>query len=236
MVKKLLVAGGVLVAVIVAVVVFLASNLDHIVKKAIETLGPELLQAPVSVAEVRISATDGTGVIRGLVIGNPKGFREPTAFRLGEIRLAIEPASIARDVVVVRELAIEAPEITYEKAGGTSNVETLEKNIDNYVNTHLGGAEKPREPAAAKGKKPETRFIIDSLDIRNGKVSVAGVGKVVPLPAVHGREIGRKQGGVTGAQAARIIMDKMVDSIVTAAAKALVKEGVKNLTDRLFGQ
>lgn len=236
MVKKLLVAAGVLLVAIVAGVALVASNLDSIVKKAIETLGPEMLGAPVSVAEVKISTADGSGTIRGLVVGNPRGFKEPTSFRLAEIRLALDPASLTKEVVVVREILVEAPEVTYEKAGGTSNVETLEKNVDSYVRARFGSAEDPKGPAAKEAKKAETRFIIELLSVRNGRLHVAGLGKAVPLPPVQSRDIGRRQGGVTSAQAADIILRQVTGDIVSAAAKALVREGARTFTDRLFGR
>jgi hypothetical protein len=39
--------------------------------------------------EAEVSATSGQGALLGLTIGNPKGFKTDSAFRLGEISLTL---------------------------------------------------------------------------------------------------------------------------------------------------
>ena len=78
MTKKLLIAGGVLVVILLVAVKFLGSNLDAIVKKAITRVGPEMTGVSVDVDKVGISLADGRGEIGGLVIGNPRGTKGRT--------------------------------------------------------------------------------------------------------------------------------------------------------------
>lgn len=232
MIKKLLIAGGIVVVIVVAAVAFLASNLDSIVTKAIETLGPEMTGVTVKVSKVGIGLTEGRGEIGGLVVGNPKGYKEPHAFRLGSIRLVLDPATVTKDVIVIRELTIEAPDMIYEKGPGGSNVEAIQRRVDEYVKTNFGGADKAKKGEATPGK----RFIIENLQIRNGKVRIAGVaGKAaeVALPPVGLRDVGKSRGGMTGGEIASIIVKQMTDAIASSAARALAQEGLKRGTDGL---
>ena len=71
MIKKLLIAGALLLVVIVGAVAYLASNIDSIVAKAIETYGPEMTGVSVNEKKVKIGLSDGRGEIGGLNVGNP---------------------------------------------------------------------------------------------------------------------------------------------------------------------
>jgi hypothetical protein len=239
MMKKLLIAGVAVLALVVGAVVFLASNINAIVEKAIETLGPELTGVSVKVKKVSLAITDGRGQINGLVIGNPKGYKESRAFSLGSIVLGLDASTVTKDVIVIRELAIEAPDMVYEKGAGGSNVEVIQRHVDQYVKSHFGGG------ASGKGKKgeaaKETRFIVEKLQIRNGKVHLAGIaGKAaaVALPPVSLRDVGKSRGGVTAGELASIVIKQMTDGVVASATRALVKDAgsVSDSVKKLFGR
>ena len=106
MTRKLLIAGGILAVILIVAVKFLGSNLDAIVKKAI-TVGPEMTGVSVDVDKVGISLADGRGEIGGLVIGNPRGYKGPHAFKLGSIALALDKTADTAGVVVIKELTID---------------------------------------------------------------------------------------------------------------------------------
>ena len=226
MTKKLLIAGGVLVVILLVAVKFLGSNLDAIVKKAITRVGPEMTGVSVDVDKVGISLADGRGEIGGLVIGNPRGYEGPHAFKLGSIVLALDKASDAADVVVIKELTIDGPDIVYDKGTDGSNVEAIQRNIDEYGKTH-GGQEKE----ADKGDAAAKRFIIESLQISNGKIRLTGRDKVMDLPPIQLRNVGKSQGGMTGAEIAGMVVKQMTQATVASAARALAQEGVKQAVD-----
>src|SRR5690349_24815301 len=97
---------------------WLYASRDALIKRAIERFGPELTGVSVKVGSVKLEPLDGTGAITRLEVGNPKGYKAPQALSLGEMRLALEPASLTADVVHVKELSLEAPSITYERGPG----------------------------------------------------------------------------------------------------------------------
>ena len=87
--------AGVIVAVIALVALFL--SLNSIVKNGVTSFGPEVIKAPISLDGVSISAFSGSGEIRGLVIGNPEGFKTPNAVKLGTASLQVKPMSLLGD-------------------------------------------------------------------------------------------------------------------------------------------
>ena len=233
MTRRLLIAGGILAVILVVAVKFLGSNLDAIVKKAITRIGPEMTGVSVDVDKVGIALADGRGEIGGLVIGNPRGYKGPHAFKLGSIVLALDKSSDTADVVVIKELTIDAPDIVYDKSEGGSNVEAIQRNIDEYGKTHFDGQEKDQ---GGKGDASAKRFIIESLQIRNGKLRLTDRDTVMDLPTVQLRNIGKSQGGMTGGEIAGMVVKQMTQAAVASAARARAQEGVKQAVDDAKGR
>ena len=233
MTKKLLIAGGILVVILVAAIRFLGSNLDAIVKKAITRVGPEMTGVSVDVDKVGISLADGRGEIGGLVIGNPRGYKGPHAFKLGSIVLALDNTTDTANVVVIKELTIDGPDIVYDKGDDGSNVEAIQRNIDEYSKTHSGGQDKEQ---ADKSDASAKRFIIESLQIRNGKIRLTGRDTVMDLPPLQLRNVGKSQAGMTGDEIAGMVVKQMTQATVASAARALAQEGVKQAVDEAKGR
>ena len=237
MLKKLLIAGAVVLVLIVGGVAFLFSNIDSIIEKAIESLGPEMTGVQVKVKKVSIGLTDGRGEIRGLMVGNPKGYQGPHTFSLGSIALSLDPATVMKDVVVIRELTIEAPDVAYATGPGSSNIETIQRNVDAFVKKTFGGGSPAPEKAKKTDGAKETRFIVEKLQIRNGKVhaGVAGKDIEVPLPPLNLRDVGKSRGGVTGAEIASIVVREMSQAAIPAAVRGLAQKGADRAKEAVKG-
>jgi hypothetical protein len=210
------------VVVLVAAGVWLYLSLDHVVKRAIEKYVPEILQATVELDEVKLSPADGAGTLRGLRIGNPKGFRAPHAATVGTIALAVDPTTVVKDVVLVRRIAVERPSITYEPGAKGSNFDVLQRNVERYVGA--GGD--------AKGGR---RLIVESLVIRGARVTYApqvGRGTATisfDLPDIQLRDVGKNRGGVTPGELAKIIVDALAARIAEVMARAAVRRGLEGV-------
>ena len=188
--KKLAAALLVVVAIIGGAVFWLSGNLDGLITSAIAKYGSAMTQAKVSVDEVKIAPIDGKGTLGNLVIGNPAGFRTPHAIKVGRIDVDIDIASVARDVIVIRRIAIIAPEVNYELGSAMTNFDAIQKNIASY----LGSADNK--------KKGGTRLIVEELTIRQAKAqaSAALMGNKtvsVALPDILLRNLGKARGGIT---------------------------------------
>ncbi len=239
------VAGLALVAAVVA-----WNSLDLIVAWTLEHYGPEVMGVDVKVRQVRISARDGRGEVRGLELGSPPGFTAPRAARFGEIRLAIDPATILDPVVRVREVFVDTPTIVYERGPKGANLEAIQANIDRYVGAKAGGGPARGDagpaPVSDSGAIPGARkrlFIIDRLVIKGARVTMSnaglrGQGLAFDLPDVEIRDIGKREGGVTASQVASIVAGTLQNRIaqrLLTNLDSLRRGGVEGAIDALKG-
>ena len=65
-----------------------------------------------------------------MFVGNPEGYQTPSAIKLGDIALAVEPGSLLSDTLVVDEINIQAPEITFEGTLSGNNLSKILQNLE----------------------------------------------------------------------------------------------------------
>lgn len=211
---------------------WLYASRDAFIKRAIERFGPELTGVSVRVASVKLEPLDGRGAIKGLEIGNPSGYKAPHALELGEVRLAVEPASLASDVVHVSEISLEAPAITYERGPGGDNLTAIQKHIESY----LPKPSESRGNGKARKAAKERRFIVDRLEVRKARVSYGGAINV-DAPDLVLRDLGKKTGGATAAQISEEVWTALTRQAIAAAPASIrgLEERAKGAVDRLKG-
>ena len=140
---------------------------------------------------------------------------------------------------MIRALTVEAPELVYEKGPGGSNVEAIGNHVGEYAAICAGDAGQAGNAGTKAEASSTPRFIVESLEIRNGKVTLAGVvakDGVVDLPDVRLCDIGKSQGGITGDEVAAVVVKQMTDAIKATAVRALARKGVERATDRVKDQ
>ena len=228
--KRALIIGAVVLAIVVAVVFFLLAHLGSIVKTVVEKVGSEATKAKVTLDKADVSVTSSKGTLRGLTVGNPAGFGTDSALKFTEISVDLDVSTVRSDVIVVREIVIGAPRITYEFAAGGSNIETLRKNVQAYA-----GAEKGKP--AAPGEKTGPKLVIDNLYVRDGRIDVSadflkGEKVGVALPTIHLKDIGKKDGKNVGASAAEVA-ERVIASIGGNARSAVGTLNIGVLQDAL---
>jgi len=214
---------------------WLHGNLDSIVKRAIAHYGSQMTQARVAVDGVEIRSADGSGVIRGLVVGNPAGFRTAHALKVGVIDVAVDMRTLADPVIVVKRIVIEAPDVIYEKGDTLTNFEAIQQNIARALGTSAGGA------AAGPGGAAPRKLIVDELVIRNAKAQAAAPGLggrtvSATLPDITLRNVGRAQGGVTPAQLGDIVARALSQRLVASLGFDRVLKSLGDRVKGLFGR
>jgi hypothetical protein len=231
--RWLYIGGGVVLGILILVAIglyFLLSSLDSIVKAAVEKSGSDMTQATVRLNDVEIEMTSGKGALRGLTVGNPPGFKSERALSLGEIALQLDVGSVTKDPVVIKEISIAAPEVTYEFSLKESNFDALKQNVDAYGAQGKGKAAKKKTDEAGK------KLVIEHLYIRNGKVNVSvtelqGKTASTSLPDIHLTDIGKKTGGATAAEVA----EQVLAAIGQGAARAAATTDIGGLLDKPKG-
>ena len=134
--KKLGITLAVLLLLIAGAAYYLFSNLNSLIKAAIEKYGSAATQTEVSVDSVHLSLTSGTGSISGISIGNPAGFSSNQALTLGQAAVQVDTSSIAGNgPIVIDNVTIAQPHVTYEVKGlgEGSNLQTIQHNVQAYA-------------------------------------------------------------------------------------------------------
>jgi hypothetical protein len=218
--KKLLIGGGILVAVCAIGLVALSLNLGSVVTRAVNGYAPGLLKTRVSLSSARISPFSGNGTLHGFVIGNPSGWSDGDLVSIKGVHVSIVPSSIVRDHIIINEIDVDGPEFDYETRLLASNVKDLLGNIEQAV----GARSAPR--AVAKNGKPVT-IEVRRFRVRNGFVHIGtGTGGVrIPLPVIELSDLGTRENGITPDQLAMAVMRNVTANIVRASADAAVDLG-----------
>lgn len=235
--RGILIGVVVFLAIVIGGVVYVMGSLDSIVKAAVESYGSEITQADVSLRQVKIEPVNGEGALRGLTVGNPKGFKSESAFRLGEVSIALDISTVTEDTIVIKKILIAGPEITYELGQGGDNLRALQKNVDAYA-AQFSSGENGKTGGDDSGSGP--KLVIEDLRIEGGKIDavIPGLGGEkklsAVLPSIHLTNIGKSSGGASPGEVVKKIMSAVTKGAVGAVA-ALNVDAVKGLVEKGTG-
>jgi uncharacterized protein involved in outer membrane biogenesis len=222
-------ATGLLLA---AGLIFLWTNLDWIVKNAIERYGSQATGTAVRVDRVSLHPAQGKGAIEGLTVANPPGYSAPHILSIGSISVSIAPRAVTANPVVIDEIRITAPLVVYEMNDeAVANIDVLKKNLT------------AGEPARTgdKGRKgDEKRLRIKRLVIENARaeIHVAALGnkpRTVALSRIEMWDIGGRN-GKPPEEVAKQIVSAILAEVSTEAGKAgagkLLEKGLERMLRR----
>ena len=235
--KRVLIIGGVvIVAIIIAVAYFLYSSLDSIVAAAIEKYGSQYTGTQVRVDGVDLDLTSGKGAITGFSVANPAGFATPKAIEVGKIALAVDIGSVTGNPIVVKEIRVDKPKVTYEIGPDGNNIDAIAKHVQSQTGSGGGGS-------AGKGSSEGgggTKLVIDDLYVNGGEVGVSATalkGKTMTagLGDVHLENIGKDEGGASPGQVAGIIAASLVKWVGAAIKTVNIGDLMKVIGDNVGG-
>ncbi|MCE9614059.1 MAG: AsmA family protein [Lentisphaerae bacterium] len=239
--KTIVSLAGVAAALIVIAILLLMFQLGTVVKTAVEKVGPTVTGGPVTVSSVSIRPFTGKAVLKGLVIGNPAGYRTPNAFELAELNVDLNVRSIFGNPLVIHRVLIDGAQITYETAHGKGNLEAIMANVKKATPARKSKPAAPPAgtPPAPKPAKTETHVVIDRLVISHGRVAYAssrtGNQPVpLPLPTITMTDIGKDR-PTTVSEAVSQIVGEILNGVGTAIAQSFTKsaKALKHGTERL---
>ena len=127
---------------------------------------------------------------------------------------------MTKDVVVVRELMLVAPDATCERRQGSDNLAVIQKNVDAWVAKHGGG----------KSEGPGKKFVIEHLRVQNGQAHF-GTTLSMPMPSLHLRGISEKLGGASAGEVVKQVWGSMLRNVTGLASRAgsAIKDGWNKL-------
>jgi hypothetical protein len=217
--KKTLIIAGAGLGLLVVLLVILAFSLGAVIRKGVETVGPQATGVPVTLSRCALNPLSGTVSIGGFALGNPPGFTAGNAFSLQKASVAVQTGSLFSDVVVVKSVRVDGAEVTWEGLGG-DNFRKIAANAQAFADRMGAGRGGAKEQAPAKQKK----IIIDDFLLTNTRLHLVLGGKsmgTIPLPEIHLTGIGRDTGGAGVGE----VVKKVLGGIGSAATSAVSKGG-----------
>jgi len=227
--KAMKIVGLGLLVLVVAAVAGLMFAGGPVIKSAVNTFGPKVLGVPVTLAGAKFMPFRGKIQLTKLHVGNPEGFKTPSLFDLGDMDIELDSRSLFTDTILIHKIAIAAPEITYERGLLGSNFSTLLEKMQ-------GGKDSGKDvkQTGTEAEGPAKKVIIEQLTVSDPKLNVSIVaagGHAIPiaLGQVELKDIGKESGGVTVADAMKIILSIVTSNIENAVLGAgdLLGSGIK---------
>jgi uncharacterized protein involved in outer membrane biogenesis len=227
-----------LVVLIIVVALGVHFFLDSAVKRGVETIGPKLTKVEIKLDGVHLSLISGSGSLKGLLVGNPDGYKTPHAISVGTVSLAVKPGSLLSDKLVIKSIDVEAPEITFEGGLSGNNLSKILANLNDATSgsggTNVAGAT-PKED-----KKANKKLEVDDFAITGAKVSISisGVNSTpvaVSIPTIHLTDLGTGPDGITVTELTKQVFAAIEKAAVAAAASSTgdIGKAASNLTKGL---
>jgi hypothetical protein len=212
---------------IVAGVIVVATSLDGIVKKGVETFGPQITKVSVSLESVHIVLFTGSAKVTGLVVGNPEGYKAPQAISVGLAEVGVNPFSILSDKIVIRTVHVISPEINFEGGLSGNNLGKIMENVNSFNKS--GGKPSPNAAAPA-ASQPAKKIEVDDFLITGTKVQVrltdlGGKEMTLSLPDIHLTDLGTNTDGLTPADVTRAVLKAVTSATVKAVSASATDLG-----------
>ncbi len=209
--KKILIGLGVIVLLLGGGVVFVLSNLDSLVKTAIESYGTAAVGSEVRVGSVAISLSNGSASIYDFSIANPPGFSDNPMLSFSELSVVLDLTNLSAENIAIASITSTDPFVSYERANGTTNLDVVSQRL---------AGEGPQEPDNA-GAESEIRLQIGEVNINNIQASISD--DRMPAPAnVSLGDINLQNMSGTPAEITQQILTPLLRQLATNAARAFV--------------
>ena len=196
----------VVLAVLLVVAVFIGSFfIGSIIKTGVETVGPKVAKVPIKLDSASLSMLGGMGGMKGLVVGNPEGYKTESAIKVGKVHLAVAPGSIMSDKIVIKSIEVRSPEITLESNAGLNfakdnNLTKIQQNIEAFLGS--GGDKKPADTTDKEAKAASKKLQVDELTLTGIKINLAlnipGINNApITIPDIKLTNLGTGPEGIT---------------------------------------
>lgn len=220
--SKKIVWSVVLVLVVLGLTGIIVAGLflGDIVKKGVETVGPNITKVTIKLDEVHLSLLAGSASLKGLVVGNPEGYQARQAISASTIAVGVNPLSVLSDKIVLRSIFLESPEITFEGGLGGNNLSQIMANIN--ATSKTGGTVATNTPAPAQSSK---KFEVDDFLITGAKVHVnltdlGGKQMTLELPPIHLTDLGKNEEGITATDLSRNVLNAILSATLKAVSNS----------------
>jgi len=240
--KKLKIILGILVVLLILLVIagfIVGAHLGDIVKAGMEKVGPKVTQTTLTIDGVNVSLLSGSAGVKGMVLGNPQGFKALQSITVSNASISLEPKSVLSDKIVIHSVLVVAPEITFE--GNPLSGNNLTKILDNvkaFTSGSTSGQTTTIPPAntnvppptandqAKAGKKLEVDdFLITGAVVHASLTGIVNKDITVTIPEIHLTDLGKGPEGITAADLTQKILSEITSKTVAALANSATQLG-----------
>lgn len=201
---------------------FCMPSMESIIKKVVHKYGSEITGTDVNLKRVSLKLGAGEARVRGITIKNPKEYKSKNLFALNEIKVQLNISSLTSDTIIIENVLIDSPSISYEMLSLTqNNIKDVLNNVEAYTAQKPQTAEGKSNSNQKKSSGNEKKVIINNLEVINGKIEVtAGFGEFktpisLSLPKIRLQNIGKEKQGNDITQTLQIIIRKILDTATT---------------------
>lgn len=211
---------------------YLFNNLEIIVKKLVNKYGSEITGTEVDLKGFKINLASGEAKVTKFTVANPKGYENPYLFSADEVFVKVNLKSLTSGTIVIDEIRVEKPAMTYEMLSVTQN--NIAEVLSNVKNNTSKAEEKVQEDAKNETKSggAGTKVVINKVDIKDttlkaaiaaqgisGVAETQAVDKTVTLPDITIRDIGKSKNGASIVAVISTVMTKILNTATQAAVE-----------------
>lgn len=219
-----------LLALLLLIIIAVAGTwfyLDTIVKKAVNKYGSQIVGTEVNLTEFSVNPFKGVLKIGGLTIGNPNGYSAPALLTLGGINVKVNPKSLFSDTIVIEDITIDNPTITYEMPDfSTSNVMQIQQNVAKNTASEPK-AQEAKEEAKTEEETSSKNVVIKKVEVAGGMLSAItplqkhATALDINLPAVELLNLGGENQRLTLKDSIIEIFNKILFNATATVTKVL---------------
>lgn len=219
---------GLVILVVVAVVAGWL-YLEPLVKGAVHKYGTQIVGTEVNLAGFKFSPFAGKVEIEGLTVANPQGYSAPNLLSFGGVKVKVDTKSLFADTIVVEDITVTNPQITYEMPNfTTSNVMQIQENIaKNTASAEEDVIVVEKEEKAQEEPATSKNVIIRKVLVEGGVLkAITPLQKdetalTLEMPAVELAGIGEDKKSMNVKESITSIFNKILFNATSVVTKAL---------------
>lgn len=213
--------------VIASIVLILAASplwLGSVSKIVAESVVPDITGTDFDIDALSVNLYSGQVSAEGIVLKNPKGFKDADAVRVGKVDVKISMSSIKTNVIVVESVLVKDLFVSYVSSNGTNNFD--------YISSYASkseDSEQDEKTQVSEAQDEGKKVVIDLVKLEGAKVKLGVV--PLPVPNLELKDIGKESNGVILSEVLVTILDALIKSCgAVSDGVILLGEGLSNIS------
>ena len=224
--KKCLKITGIVLGVLVILLTILLLSLPYLIKGGIQHVGPMITGVPMEIKSISFNPFAGTLTIGDFIVGNPKGYSSPYAFKLKHLHVDVAMTTLFDKKLLIERIEVKGVELNYETSLLNNNIQEIQNNVNKIAGGEKKAADKKEEAAAAKPLQ------IDYLELRDITAWVIVKGSKAQVPLMVAPIVMTSLGtGEDGVSSVMVINDVLVSMITGVTRLIGADAAVKSIGD-----